>query len=107
MKEQSASATPQHESFAAQLERLSSLTLAAGKDFNDELTLILNYVEISLDMLGAEHPLSPDLIELQQSARRCAETARCLLLLTTQARHAVRCGKLKADDADTGDRKLL
>jgi hypothetical protein len=107
VKELSASLTPHPESFAGQLERLSNLTLAAGKDFNDELTLILNHVEISLDLLGAEHPLSPDLIELQQSARRCAETARCLLQLTTQARRAVRCVKLRADDADTGDRELL
>jgi hypothetical protein len=58
VKEQTASATRRLKSFAGEFDRLSSLTMAAGKDFNDELTFILNYAEVSLDLLGPEHPAS-------------------------------------------------
>ena len=91
------------QSFAAELDRLSSLALAAGKDFNDELTLILNHAEVSLDLLGAEHPAITGLIELQHAAMRCAETTRCLLLLTVRARETVRCAKVRAGRAYPGD----
>jgi len=94
-------------SFAAELDRLSSLTLAAGKDFNDELTLILNHAEISLDLLGAEHPASTGLVELQNAAMRCAETTRCLLLLTLRARETVQYAKVRAAHARSGHRELV
>lgn len=94
------------DSFAGELDRLSSLALAAGKDFNDELTLILNHAEVSLDLLGAEHPASTGLIELQHAAMRCAETTRCLLLLTLHAREAVRYATVRAH-ANSGNRELL
>jgi len=72
------------------MERLSSLTMAAGKDFNDELTFIVNHAEASLDLIGPKHPASGDLVELTHAALRCAETARCLLLLTLDARDKLR-----------------
>jgi hypothetical protein len=63
--------------------------MAAGKDFNDELTLILNRAAISLDLIGPDHPAAPDLVELQGSVIRCAEITRCLMLLTLRARDSM------------------
>ena len=73
----------------AELDRLSALAMAAGKDFNDELTLILNRAAISLDLIGPDHPAAPDLFELQGSVIRCAEITRCLMLLTLRARDSM------------------
>ena len=106
VKRQTVSAIPNPGTFASELDRLSSLTMAAGKDFNDELTFILNHADVSLDMLGPHHPAGPGLIELQHAARRCAETTRGLLLLTLRAREAIRYAKGRSD-ADPGDRELL
>jgi hypothetical protein len=79
-------------------DRLTSLTMAAGKDFNDELTFILNYAEVSLDLLGPEHPASEGMVEVTHAAMRCAETTRCLLLLTWRARESLRQAKEPAAD---------
>jgi len=95
------------QTFAGELDRLSSLTLAAGKDFNDELTFIMNHAEDSIDRLGPDHPAGAGLVELQHAAMRCAETTRSLLLLTQRARDAVRCAKVRTSDADPGDRDFL
>jgi len=77
--------------------------MAAGKDFNDELTFILNYADVSLDMLGPEHPASDGIVELTHAAMRCAATTRSLLLLTLRARESVRYAKVGADHANPGD----
>jgi hypothetical protein len=77
--------------------------MAAGKDYNDELTLILNHAELSLDLLGPEHPASNGLVELMHAAMRCAETTRCLLLLTVRARASVRYAKVRAGHANLGN----
>ena len=98
MKEQTASATRRLKSFAGELDRLSTLAMAAGKDFNDELTFILNYAEVSLDLLGPEHPASEGMVEVTHAAMRCAETTRCLLLLTWRARESLRQAKEPAAD---------
>jgi hypothetical protein len=95
VKEQTASPTRRLQSFVGELDRLSSLTMAAGKDFNDELTFILNHAEVSLDLLGPEHPASDELVELTHAAMRCAETTRCLLLLTERARASLRHSKAR------------
>lgn len=105
MKQRTASTD--RKAFVAELDRLSSLTLAAGKDFNDELTLILNHAEVSLDLLGAAHPASTGLLELQHAAMRCAETTRCLLLLTLRARETVHYAKVGTEHARAGHRELL
>jgi len=81
--------------------------MAAGKDFNDELTFILNYAEVSLDLLGPEHPASEGIVELTRAAMRCAETTRCLLLLTLRARESVACAKVGTGHANPGNRELL
>jgi hypothetical protein len=92
---------------AAEFERLSVLAMAAGKDFNDELTFILNHAAISLEMLGPDHPASGDLVELTHAVMRCAETSRCLVALTERARAAVPQGKVKAGHAYSGYREFL
>jgi hypothetical protein len=107
VKQQTASATRRLQSFVGEFDRLSSLTMAAGKDFNDELTFILNHAEVSLDLLGPEHPASDGLVELTHAAMRCAETTRCLLLLTERARESVRYAKVRAGHANSGNRELL
>jgi len=81
--------------------------MAAGKDYNDELTLILNHAEVSLDLLGPQHPASGGLVELAQAAKRCAETTRCLLQLTQRARDSVRYARVRADYANPGDRDVV
>ncbi len=71
------------------LDRLATLGLAAGKDFNDELTLIVNYADLSLREVGAAHPATEWLKELSHAAMRCAETARCLLVVAERSRESI------------------
>jgi hypothetical protein len=106
VKEQTASAGARR-TVDRELDRLSGLALAASKDFNDELTFILNHADVALDQLGADHPASAGLRELQQSARRCAEITRCLLRLTLRARDSVRYAKVRSGHADPGDRDFV
>lgn len=107
MKEETGLASIQRPVLYDELDRLSGLALAASKDFNDELTFILNHAEVSLDMLGREHPAIPSMVELQHSAIRCAEITRSLLLLTLRARESIRYATVRKDDADPGDRDLV
>ena len=72
--------------FIREMDRLRTLALAAGKDFNDELTLILNHAEVTLGLLGAEHPAGPELIEVRHATLRCAETVRGLLRVASRVR---------------------
>lgn len=65
-------------------DRLRSLAAAVAEEFNDELTIILNHVALSLDLLGPEHPALEELKDLERSARRCAEIARDLLAAALQ-----------------------
>jgi hypothetical protein len=107
VKQQTSSSSRGGASFADELDRLSSLTMAAGKDFNDELTFILNYADESLALLGPAHPASDGLVELTHAAMRCAETTRCLLLLSERARESIRYAKVRPHHANPGHRELL
>jgi hypothetical protein len=95
VKQEIASTISQQPVVYRELDRLSGLTQAAGHGFNDELTFILNHADVSLGLVGAGHPASVSLIELQRSALRCAEISRGLLSMTERAREAVRCAKVK------------
>ena len=64
--------------------------MAAGKDFCDDLTFIVNHAEVSLGLLGAAHPASEGMVEVTHAAMRCAETARCLMRLTQRTRQSLR-----------------
>ncbi len=92
-----------HPAVPGELDKLSGLALAAAKDFNDELTLILNHAETSLGLIGSGHPASAGLVELQHSVMRCAEITRCLLLLTLRARESVRYARVSTGNEDLGD----
>jgi hypothetical protein len=107
VKETTDLATQRLESCAGEFDRLTSLTMAAGKDYNDELTFILNHAEVSLDLLGPAHPASDGLVEVTHAAMRCAETTRCLLLLTSRARESLRYVKVRAGNANPGNRELV
>ena len=101
MREQTA--TVASRALAGEFDQLSCLALAAGKDINDELTIILNHAAAAQDALGAEHPACGGLEELQHAIIRCAEISRCLLLLTLRARDAVGCARVKAGCAYSGN----
>jgi hypothetical protein len=60
-------------------DRLRGLAAALAKDYNDELTIILNQVALTLDLLGPGHPAMPELMNLARSAYRCADLTRGLL----------------------------
>jgi len=90
-----------------ELDRLSGLALAASKDFNDELTFILNHADVALELVGTQHPACASLRELQQSAERCAEITRCLLRLTLRARDSVRYARVRTGHAYPGDRDFV
>jgi hypothetical protein len=107
VKKEITSATQRLDSYVGELDRLSILTLAAGKDYNDELTFILNHAEASLDLLGPEHPACGGLVEVTHAALRCAETTRSLLQLTLRARESVRYARVRAAHAHSGNRELL
>jgi hypothetical protein len=47
------------------------LQLAHG--FNEELTIILNTATLAAGLLGPEHPASAAIVELKDSAVRCAQ----------------------------------
>ena len=57
-------------------------------DFNNELTLILNYLAVAMKRVGPEHPASLELLELQRSALRCADVSRRLLACDGRVRCA-------------------
>jgi hypothetical protein len=44
---------------------------AAARDYNDELTVIINSLEGVLELLDEDHPALPLLTELQGAAQRC------------------------------------
>ncbi len=64
-------------------------TVAAAMDFNNELTLILNHLAVSLKLLGPGHPASPGLLDLQRSALRCADVTRRMLAGARTASNAL------------------
>jgi hypothetical protein len=107
VKELTASQNRRLKSLAGEIDRLSTLSMAAGKDFNDELTFILNHADVSLGMLGTAHPASDGIVEMAHAAMRCAETARCLMRLTLRARESVRYAKERIGHANSGHRELL
>ncbi|MFN7997277.1 MAG: hypothetical protein U0Q18_26915 [Bryobacteraceae bacterium] len=86
MKQVNASAATRHAALSGELDRLSCLAMAAARDFNDELTLILNHADISMDLIGDYHPAEAPLEDLQRCVRRCAEITRCLSIMTLRTR---------------------
>jgi hypothetical protein len=61
------------------IDRAYAVAAAAARDFNDELTVILNSVSESLVNLEEDHPARPLLLDLQGAAQRCVWKAEGLL----------------------------
>lgn len=71
--------------YRAQPNPAPALAAAVASEFNDELTLILNHVELSLAQLASEHPAVAELKELEHAALRCADITRRLLAFTRRS----------------------
>ena len=65
-------------------DRPYALAAAVAHDLNDELTVILSSVTISLDWLDPGDPLVPILVDLQNAAERCAWCADGLLSFSAE-----------------------
>src|SRR5579863_2084727 len=63
------------------LEMLGALAGFIAHDLNNELTVILGNVGLSLDAVEPGHAFHESLGEAQQAARRCVEMTRALLNL--------------------------
>jgi glucan phosphorylase len=53
------------------IDRAYLIAAAAARDFNDELTVILNSLDAVLEHLEEGHPALPLLNDLQGAAQRC------------------------------------
>ena len=60
-------------------DRPYAVAAAVAHDLNNELTVILNCVAMSLEMIHDGHPAVPLLLDLQDAANRCAWRAAALL----------------------------
>ena len=60
-------------------DRPYAVAAAVSYDFNNELTIILSSVNLSIEMLDFDHPALPLLLDLQDAAERCAGRAEGLL----------------------------
>jgi hypothetical protein len=61
------------------IDKACVVAAAAARDFNDELTVILNSVSESLENLDEGHPARLLLLDLQRAAKRCVTKAEGLL----------------------------
>lgn len=60
----------------------AALAASVASEFNDELTLLLNELVFTLDLLGREHPASARLKSAQHAALRCTGITGSLLAYT-------------------------
>ena len=61
------------------LEMMGALAGFLAHDLNNELTVILGNVGLTLDTLDPDHALYEGLVEAQQATQRCVEMTRALL----------------------------
>jgi hypothetical protein len=62
-----------------QAKELAHLAAITAHDYNEQLTLILNNLEQSLDLMPLSHPARAGLLHLEQAAQRCVGITRRLL----------------------------
>jgi hypothetical protein len=60
-------------------DQVCTVAVAAAHDLNNELTVILNSVAVSILALEPGHPARYPLLDLQRAAERCARKASGLL----------------------------
>jgi hypothetical protein len=60
-------------------KRARAVAMAAAKDLNDELTIIVNCAAETLARMDADDPLRPSILDLRTAAQRCAWKASGLL----------------------------
>jgi PAS domain S-box-containing protein len=66
----------------SQIQKLDSIGRLAGgvaHDFNNMLSVILGCAELAMDKVSQEHPVCPNLLEIQKAATRSADLTRQLL----------------------------
>jgi C4-dicarboxylate-specific signal transduction histidine kinase len=61
---------------------MAAMAASVASEFNDELTLLLNELSISLGLVGREHPARARLIAAQRAALRCTGITGTLLDFT-------------------------
>ncbi len=64
---------------ARKMESIGRLAGGIAHDFNNILTTIVGYSEMMLDQIGADKPISGDLLEIRKAASRATELTRQLL----------------------------
>ncbi len=57
----------------------AALAAAVASEFNDELTLLLNELSLTLEFLGRGHPAGARLVAARHAALRCTAIAQNLL----------------------------
>ncbi len=63
----------------------AELAAAVASEFNDELTLLLNELNLTLELLGRGHPAGVRLRSARHAALRCTAIAANLLEFTRRA----------------------
>ncbi|TAN36765.1 MAG: PAS domain S-box protein [Verrucomicrobia bacterium] len=90
---------------AAKMEAVGQLAGGVAHDFNNMLQIIMGHVEMLLQVLPPEHPLRPDLLEIQNAARRSADLTRQLLAFSRK--QAITPIMLDINTAISGSLKML
>lgn len=73
----------------------AALAASVASEFNDELTLLLNEVTLTMEMLGREHPGRARLRSAQHAALRCTAITGSLLEFTRRQGAAARARPLR------------
>jgi len=87
------------------LEMMGALAGFIAHDLNNELTVILGNVGLSLDSLESDHPLYEGLMEAQQATQRCVEMTRALLNLGLSVKPEMR--PVQLDQLLKGTERIL
>ncbi len=66
---------------AQRLEQTGAMTCGLAHDLNNQLTLILNYIDFALHELQPRHPMRQQLEEVMAAAIRCSTLVASLMAL--------------------------
>jgi hypothetical protein len=78
-------AGPYHGGVMRPSPQSAALAASVASEFNNELTLLLNELVLTLEMVGREHPASPRLVAARHAALRCTAITGALLEYTREA----------------------